>query len=431
MFLVVDKSKNQLRLSNFQKLTKKNYYFIFDRIEKYNITELSISKTNFSQIGIELFSKLLETNKTIQKLNLPSNKIDDFGVKCISNALKKNRVITQLNLSNNEFGKLGSEAIGSMLEENKSLKFLELEHSNAACINELGEGLTKNETLTTISYYSSPTKVELLLLSFLEDNIGLKNLNLGNTEIGSLQLICFERFFEFNQTLEFIDLKENALSDNFIKDICLGLMKNYSLKKLNLELNCFQETGCRMISEVLKTNKTLESINLSYNNINDSRIEKYFAPALKENSTLTELILRGNYIDDEGFYNLCDSLENHSSLNLLDVDSNLIRKAGMEHLSNLMRKNNVIEVMIIGSGEFDDEVYINCFDALMYNYSLIHTQLDIDDWVSENKRLHKFYHSKRIEYENRNKVVKSIARNFHIQNSWKKNLDLKFKFRSR
>lgn len=81
-----------------------------------------------------------------------------------------------------------------------------------------------------------------------------------------------------------------------------ALLKNSTLKSLNLYRNRVDVDGARSLREVLKVNKTLEFLDLGYNRLREKGI-KAITDGLSENpdSKLKSLGVRFNFINDDGF----------------------------------------------------------------------------------------------------------------------------------
>jgi hypothetical protein len=139
----------------------------------------------------------------------------------------------------------------------------------------------------------------------------------------SLKFICYLDFSSYivdyegavaisealktNSTLQVIDLEENEIGDKGATAFAKALKTNTSLQEINLNDNRIGDEGAIAISEALKTNSTLRKINLGHNEIGvESAIA--IAEALKTNSTLREIDLAGNKIGDKGAIIIAEAL---------------------------------------------------------------------------------------------------------------------------
>lgn len=68
-----------------------------------------------------------------------------------------------------------------------------------------------------------------------------------------------------NKWIEELDLSNNGLDDDGIREISTGLAKNTSIRELNLSSNHFTEVGAMYLSQALKQNSFLRKLDLSRN----------------------------------------------------------------------------------------------------------------------------------------------------------------------
>ncbi|KAF9199684.1 hypothetical protein BGZ59_003765, partial [Podila verticillata] len=96
------------------------------------------------------------------------------------------------------------------------------------------------------------------------------------------------------------------------------------------------------LSEALKTNLTLTTLNLGFNSIYENGAVA-LSEALKTNSSLTTLNLGVNSIGDDGAQMLSEALKANSTLITLDLGSNSIGDNGAQALAEAFKANSVPE----------------------------------------------------------------------------------------
>jgi len=94
-------------------------------------------------------------------------------------------------------------------------------------------------------------------------------------------------------------------------------------------------------------NNRVSELDLSQkcSNINDL---KKLCDALKENTSLTTLILRKNGIDKERIKFITDALKENRSLNTLDIYWNNIRRRGLVYIRDLLQHNTTLTNINVG-----------------------------------------------------------------------------------
>lgn len=108
--------------------------------------------------------------------------------------------------------------------------------------------------------------------------------------------------------MEVLDLSQCKLGVSGTVSIAKALENNKGLKHLNLYRNKVDVDGARALREVLKVNSTLEFIDLGYNRLREKGI-KAITDGIIENKTsnLKHLGIRFNFINDDGFAYLFDN----------------------------------------------------------------------------------------------------------------------------
>ncbi|KAG0375297.1 hypothetical protein BGX24_009306, partial [Mortierella sp. AD032] len=120
-------------------------------------------------------------------------------------------------------------------------------------------------------------------------------------------------------------LKKSGVSeigDNGAKALAEALKTNSALITLDLKGNSIGDDGAQALSEALKANLTLTTLDLKVNSIRDSGAQA-LAEALKANSTLTTLNLKGNSIWLKGFVAFSEALNKNSTLTAFDLLSGI------------------------------------------------------------------------------------------------------------
>uniref|UniRef100_A0A6B2L6J7 Uncharacterized protein n=1 Tax=Arcella intermedia TaxID=1963864 RepID=A0A6B2L6J7_9EUKA len=219
--------------------------------------------------GAHKVSKMLITNSTLKHLDLKGNQIGGDGVAFLVNVLvNHNTSLARLAMSDNKIrDKEGTDAIAELLEKNSTLRELQL-NSNPieGGIIPICKGMKHNHTLHALYLNSC--------------GLGKYTQVIGDL-IGT------------THSLKILHLRENYITDAGLSDISSGLECNSSIMQLNLEYNSFGPLGIKTLVESLKKNKTLMKIYLSENKIQDGI--NHISDLLKYNSTLTSINLSNPY----------------------------------------------------------------------------------------------------------------------------------------
>jgi Ran GTPase-activating protein (RanGAP) involved in mRNA processing and transport len=116
------------------------------------------------------------------------------------------------------------------------------------------------------------------------------------------------------------------------------LLKNKTLKELDLNNHNIGVAGSYFISLIMRDCKLLTKINVEYNNLGNEGV-KLIAEQLKANNTITKLQLRCNNIDNIGLGYICEAMKVNNTLNLLNLQDNFITDEGLRIMADSLYKN--------------------------------------------------------------------------------------------
>jgi len=184
----------------------------------------------------------------------------------------------------------------------------------------------------------NPTKTLYLTNQFQIKNTDTVNINFNDC------VIDFILFFIFACINIFACIKSVNISFNlsYNNDNCFYVIDksfytiikglNQGIKLITLNITSIDTEKAIILAQVLKTNKSLEYIDLTqlqpvepYVRI-DEKGAYAFAEALQTNKTLKVLILDGNKIGDTGAYALAEALKKNTTLKKLELKWNNLGK---------------------------------------------------------------------------------------------------------
>ncbi|KAF9902118.1 hypothetical protein EC991_005258 [Linnemannia zychae] len=166
--------------------------------------------------------------------------------------------------------------------------------------------------------------------------------------IGAKDLRLLSESLKTDSTLTTLNLQDNSIGDNGAQALAEALKINSTLTTLSLQDNSIGDNGAQALAEALKTNLTLTALNFQDNSIGDNGAQA-LAEALKTNSTLTILNLNRNSIGDNGAQALAEAFKTNKTLTSLNLDSNLIWYEGIQALSLVFETSLTITTLNLGS----------------------------------------------------------------------------------
>ena len=184
---------------------------IINNLNKCTVWRLDIWDTSLDSKCVSILSEILKTNKTIKTLQLVSSSLTG-GIKQVSDSLCNNETLEKLvlyyvtGITDEDMTHLST-----ILATNTTLKVLWLTNCNITDngVRYICEGLTKNQTLTTL-------------------DIGY------NHQITSVSTSTIADLIQTTTSLTTLYLYNTSLNNDDIKTICTSLTKNTTIRKLYL-----------------------------------------------------------------------------------------------------------------------------------------------------------------------------------------------------
>ncbi|KAG0077399.1 hypothetical protein BGZ93_003712, partial [Podila epicladia] len=148
-----------------------------------------------------------------------------------------------------------------------------------------------------------------------------------------------------------------------------ALKTNSTLVTLELRGNMLGDDGAQALSEALKANSSLATLDLRDNEIGSNGAQA-LSEALKANSTMTTLKLGNNEIGDNGALALSEALKTNSTLTTLDLGSNSIGPDGAKALSEALKTNSTMATVELRGNKIGDDGAQALSEALKTNINL-------------------------------------------------------------
>ncbi len=150
-----------------------------------------------------------------------------------------------------------------------------------------------------------------------------------------------------NTSLQSLELSMNDITDDGALHLANALKTHKTLKVLNLSDNKITDIGAQHLANALEVNISLQTLNMSHNLIGNQGA-RYIAKALESNKTLQELNIKRNSIGDDGTQYFAKALGTGASLQVLHLSSNDdITDAGMQYLANALETNTSLHELYL------------------------------------------------------------------------------------
>ncbi|XDV28548.1 hypothetical protein PO909_031819 [Leuciscus waleckii] len=288
-----------------------------------SVHHFRLRKCGLTEESCSALATVLRSNSSLKELDISNNNLQDSGVKKLQNGLENtNCTLERLRLSDCSISEEGYKALASALRSNPShLIDLDLRGNDPgqSGVKELSDLLQdQNCQLKTLRLLQSPDADEackyLTEDFYIKNPLLLRELNLSEHELGDTRVNQIAALLKDKHCkLNTLELRKCGLTEESCSALATVLRSNSSLKELDISNNNLQDSGVKKLQNGLEnTNCSLEKLRLSDCSITEEGY-KALASALRSNpSHLIELDLRGNDPGQSGVKELDDLLQDHS-----------------------------------------------------------------------------------------------------------------------
>lgn len=256
------------------------------------IEDLDLSYNFLRDGAAKAVAGLLKVNPHLQRVFLAGNDIGPAGATQLASALtgmmEGRHALHTLDISGNPVGDEGGQYIAAMLRSNTSLKrlFAGSTHMGMRAVVAIASALQDGNTTLEVLDLSNP-------LSFTCQDEHATH---------------FARVLAMHPRIAALSLARWRLHDSGLETlITYGALRNNTLSYLDLSSNRLSEESGRHLARMLATSSTLTTLRLASNELHDNGA-RAIADALPRNDSLTELDLAFNGISDAALHALAARL---------------------------------------------------------------------------------------------------------------------------
>ena len=186
-----------------------------------------------------------------------------------------------------------------------------------------------------------------IISELIKDNkLNIKDLILYNNKLTNKSFEALAHGMILNFTLTSLDVSNNETATNITN--LLDSLKDKPISNLNISIIPFANNhfspSFTSLSELLRENKHLTSLNLSHTGLNDNGMTM-ICSSLAKNTSLSTLKLNNNlisfYLTNEGVGIIKDAFKKNSSLKTIDLSNNKITE--FNNIGDCLKDNHSIE----------------------------------------------------------------------------------------
>ena len=172
----------------------------------------------------------------------------------------------------------------------------------------------------------------------------LKRLEIYDVEMSSTGAFTLANYLKNNISLQSLEISRNDINNDGLQAILNSLQFNCTLIQL-IAINCmFSFDGAVSLGCMLRKNKTLKYLAISVNSIGDDGITA-ISEGIQENTTLIQLIASDCNFSCKGAVNISKMLQN-STLQGLDISENKIGDDGITAIAKALVNSNLTQLAV-------------------------------------------------------------------------------------
>ena len=350
-----DFSSNKLSIKRIKLIFQKIKEYI-DKYPNYKIYAIDLSDCAILDEELQLISYYLSLNYPIERLCLNANKFSNL--KPLAEAMLKNTNITELRLTQMDLGE-EMNPLFSVLENNSQITRLILDKNKLVTIMpQMIHSISTMSNLIELSLIRNKINDdfgEQLINSLSTHNTNLQMLYLSINSIGIKTCQEISKFLLLDECqLTILELQSNQIDDECLQELITGMKVNQTLSYLEIGYNKINTISGILLGEYLKNNTTLSTLNIKQNYLFNEGCGKILEGlAENNNSNLRSLNLIGNSIDDKVYSSIKNLIDKRKTLSDLIpiriiLDCNLISNETIEKIEALDGLSYGIELSLEG-----------------------------------------------------------------------------------
>lgn len=286
----------------------------------------------------QIYFSLLEKIQTLRHINIDGMNLTDSDLVLLRSAFQHHQNVKALFLGHN-----GLRPLSMALA-----KDIVLDHPTITDLS-LGTNALGDQGLAALCFNLRPirilelgnngiTREGMLNFSLMPHFDDLGSLNLGGNPLGDAGAISLSNILKTNKTMERLLLSKCGIGDKGAAALAQALEGHPSLLRLDLGKNKMTSKGSFDIAKLLLSLEKIQSLSLHENRF-DQESALILSTFLEQNTTLTELDLSDTGISDEGVIDLAQSLSRNRTLRTLSLQNNNLTDISAVHLQKVLREN--------------------------------------------------------------------------------------------
>ena len=361
----------------------------FKNLIKLNISGIKITNQAFTDMASMLSSttKLVLSHNNLStdsaskqlnrlglmKLDISFSAINDKTAHDIAKVLSQSTKLEELNISSCD---LQTDAAAIVFKGMKSI-------SHLSKFNASHNGITD--------------EIANDLAEILSHNVGLKELDLSYNYLQTAGAVAVFKGMDSILQLSKFSISHNAITDKAAVLLTGILSQNVGLKELDLSFNCLQATGATIVCKGMSTLTNLTKLNISKNNISSGEAAREIAAVLSQNKSLEELDLSFNNLGAYGAARIFQNMKGFTSLIKLNIGSIRMADFAADNIATVLNTNINLKELDLSCNNIQAvdaaQIFKNTVNLNLNKLNISHNNItdqgadDIAMFISQNTEL--------------------------------------------
>ena len=338
--------------------------------------DLSSTAVN-NQSLVDDISDIIDSNTMLQHLNLSYCRIFGPHFLKIAGSLTRLSMLKHLDISCNEVNDEGAVAIASAITSNVSLQYLLMSDCSMqeSGIKKIANALTRISSLLSldVSLNQITENVELEIANAICSNSSINTLRFSNC---FLKDGCFHiiKAIQSITTLKTLDLESIIIPNDQAECLSKGFSFNTTLQSLNLSNNNLGEAKLSAILASLQNISVLQHFSLNSTKINTQMAEAIATVLCNSCKFVNYISLHKCKLSALHIRVIAKALKKVSSLKYLDMSFNTIYKISAEEIASII-SHNMLEYLNLSDCNLQDHAIVVIAGALSNISSLLYLNL--------------------------------------------------------
>ena len=374
-----------------EKKTKNLTYFKFigeeidldemkKRLDEENVPNLSEDEKSLLEEDIQ------ETNEENKE------KENDF---IITNLLNKNNLELIKNKFQEENNKGGSNSFI------KSVKIFSLDIAAISTFIKLISFL-EEQKVKKFSFYENNINADFegweSIYDLLDNNYSIRYLDMNSSNIDDNILYYIARSLS-DKRIKYLNFKKNFISIEGTKILSELLKYNKTLQSLNLSLNShenFKSEGVKIILESLVDNPNFKIIDFSFMNL--TGCGEHIGKFISNSKSIEKIIIRNVQLNITDFKNIFENVKTSQTIKEIDVSKNdMGGDKSLEYISESIKENKSLNTLKIDKININNDNYKIIFDGIEKNKKISCYSLNYNSKINPKIVLDFFLRQKQVK----------------------------------